>query len=62
MKLAVNITTNGDRRFYRLDIALLNEYLFDLLTEDSELSFWQNGSPFDGVEPLINISRTHLCF
>lgn len=56
MELAVDISANGDWSFDWLDVAFLDEDLFDLLAEDSELSLWQDGSALDSLEPAVDIS------
>ena len=56
----MDVTANRNWRLHRLHVALLDEDLLDLLAEDSELSFWENGTVLDGLKPIINDVLTHF--
>jgi len=61
VELSMNISTNRNRRRHWLDIALLDQDLLDLLTEDPELPLWQNSTTLDSGEPLVDISGILYC-
>ena len=49
MELTVDITADGDWGLNWLNVALLNEQLLYLLTEDSKFSLWKDGTVLDGL-------------
>jgi len=60
MELSMNISTNGDRGLNWLNVAFLDQNFLYLFAKDSEFSFWQYGTVFDGLEPRINVTGSHL--
>ena len=51
----MDVSANGDWSTDWLDVALLNQDLLDLLTEESEVSLWKDSSVLDSCEPLIDV-------
>lgn len=49
MELTMDITTNSNRGTHWLNIALFNKDLFNLLAEDSEISFRKDATVFNSL-------------
>jgi hypothetical protein len=61
VELAVDVPANGDWRLHWLDVALLNENLLDLLTEDAQVALRKNVASLDCFEPGVNVYlATHV--
>jgi hypothetical protein len=60
VELAVDISANGHWRLHWLHVALLDQDLLHLLAQDSQLSFWQDGTVLDGLKPIIDDVLTHF--
>ena len=43
-----------------LDVTLFDKDLLHLLAEDSQFSFWQDGTVLDGLKPIINNVLSHF--
>jgi len=55
MELTMDVTADGDWGRHGLHIALLNQELFDLLTEHSEVAFWEYSALLDSGKPLVDV-------
>lgn len=55
MELTVDVSANCNWGANRLDVALLDEDLLDLLAEETKVTFRQDSSLFDSVEPVVDI-------
>ena len=55
VELTMNITADSDGSADRLDIALFNEDLLDLFTENAQVSLGQDSSVLDSSEPRVDV-------
>jgi len=56
VELAVNVSADGDWGTHWLHVALFNEDLLDLLTEDAEIALGKYVSSLDGIKPLVDVA------
>jgi hypothetical protein len=61
VELAVNVTTNGHWGAHWLHIALLDEDLLDLLTQDAQVALWEDLALLHSCEPGFNVAFAHCC-
>ena len=60
VELAMNVTADGDGSLDWLDVAFLNEDLFDFFAEDAEFALRKNGSLLDGLKPVVDVVLAHF--
>lgn len=62
VELAMDVSANGHRSLHWLYVAFFDQDFFDFFADDSEFSFRENGSVFNSLKPIVDVSSTHLLF